>query len=119
MNVFIKVDDTIVQIGIADKSKKVKDRYSNIMDQAEGSLYSRRGEALSITSSVRSKVERPKLDELRNMEMELKKAVYIQNVKKLETAKNTLEKKYQMELKQSDREIETKKCATVYLVLDY
>ena len=108
MNVFIKVDDTIVQIGIADENKKVKDKYSNIIDQAEGSLYSRRGEASSITSSVRSKVERPKLDELCDMEMEQKKAVCIQNVKKLETAKNTLEQKYQMELKQSDRKIETK-----------
>ena len=108
MNVFIKVDDTIVQIGMADENKKAKDKYSNIMDQAEDSLYSRIGQASSITSSVRSKVERPQLDELCNMKMEQKEAACIQNVKKLETAKNTLEQKYQMELKQS-----------VHLALDY
>ena len=52
----------------------MNDEYSNIMDQAEGSLYSRRGEASSITSSVLSKVKRLQLDEMCNMEMEQKKA---------------------------------------------
>ena len=52
----------------------MNDEYNNIMDQAEGSLYSRRGEASSITSSVLSKVKRLQLDEMCNMEMEQKKA---------------------------------------------
>ena len=41
------------------------------------------------------------------MKMEQKKPAYVQNVKKLET-KAALEQKYQMELEQLEREIETK-----------
>ena len=42
------------------------------MDQAEGYLYSRRGETSRITRSVGSKVESLQVDKMRNMEMEQK-----------------------------------------------
>lgn len=57
-SVFTEADNTIVQTGIADEKKKTNDEYTNIIGQAEGYIHSKRGETLSITSSVRSKKEK-------------------------------------------------------------
>ena len=106
-SVFTEADNTIVQTGIADEKKKNKRWMQVIMDQAEEYLKSRRGEASSITSFVRSKMGRLQLDEIHNMGMEKKEAACVQKVKKLVPTIASLEYEYQMGLKKLDREIET------------
>ena len=54
-------------------------------------IYVLENEKHQILSSVRSKVERLQLDEMRNMEMEQKKAACVLKVKKPEKAKGGLE----------------------------
>ena len=76
------------------------------MDQDPGYLYSRRGEASSITSSVRSKLGKIQIDNMRLVAMELKKAAFVQKVNKLKTAKAAIDQKYQMEVEKLDKKIE-------------
>lgn len=72
------------------------------MDQDQGYLYNRRGETSSITSSV-GKIQ---IDKMRIVEMELKKAAFVQKVNKLKTVKAALDQKYQMEVEKLDKKIE-------------
>lgn len=85
--------------------RKKYDEYSNIINQVEGYLYSRR-EVSSITNSVTSKVKNLQLDRMCNMVMEQKKVASVKKVKALETAKAALLQKYQIGLEKLDRETE-------------
>ena len=85
--------------------RKKYDEYSNIINQVEGYLYSRR-EVSSITNSVTSKVKNLQLDGMCNMVMEQKKVASVKKVKTLETAKAALLQKYQIGLEKLDRETE-------------
>ena len=85
--------------------RKKYDEYSNIIDQVEGYLYSRR-EVSSITNSVTLKVKNLQLDGMCNMVMEQKKVASVKKVKTLEMAKAALLQKYQIGLEKLDRETE-------------
>ena len=85
--------------------RKKYDEYSNIINQVEGYLYSRR-EVSSITNSVTSKVKNLQLDGMCNMVMEQKKVASAKKVKTLETAKAALLQKYQIGLEKLVRETE-------------
>ena len=46
------------------------------------------------------------IDKMRIVEMELKKAAFVQKVNKLKTVKAALDQKYQMEVEKLDKKIE-------------
>ena len=76
------------------------------MDQAEGYLYSRRGETSRITRSVGSKVESLQVDKMRNMEMEQKSGLCTKSEETGNGNRSTWTK-YQTELRKLEIEIET------------
>ena len=90
-SVLTEADDLIALTDIADEKEILNHDYSNIMDQAEDYLYIRKWEASSVKFRKIGTLERLQLDEIRNVEMEQKKAACVLKVKKPEKAKGALE----------------------------